>query len=495
MNITFYEFSKRNNSTKIVDVSGTTLTCELKSSTSIYKPTLVIKAVPASWNPIWNYCYIPGFERYYFVHDWMWLNGVWECSLVCDVLASFKTDIGTSSEYILRTDSTTDFNTNVTDTMYPATTDVITETVWSQNPFVQSITDGCYIVGIISGGQPDAVGAITYYQMTSTQFGALKELLFTDDNLEVMDIINSSGTPLVSDLSPQVLKTLYNPYQYIASCMWFPIAENGILNKTGVSTIPIGWWDYSLSGYRLYAQTVTIGESVTGIPLTDHPQASTRGNYLNYAPYTRRALLGRFGTYVIDNSNYISGDKIQIQYIVDLITGQCRTEINRYRTIGQSATTDVLAQRDFLLGVPIQIAQVGVDYLGTAVSAINAANGTFNSAITGAMSFGVTGAIAGAISGAANGIYNTLQSAMPQVETSGTNGSFLNTGNATKIVEQFYKIVDEDVHHLGRPLCEVRQINTLTGYILCANGDLDLSCFEEEKAEIQRYLTTGFFYE
>ena len=110
--------------------------------------------------------------------------------------------------------------------MYPATTDVITESATGQNPFVQNITDGCYIVGIISGGQPDAVGAITYYQMNSTQFGALKELLFSDDNLEEMDIINSSGTPLVSDLSPEVLKTLYNPYQYfdviknyIPSCM------------------------------------------------------------------------------------------------------------------------------------------------------------------------------------------------------------------------------------------------------------------------------------
>ena len=94
MNITFYQFSKRTNSTKIVNVSGTTLNCELKDATSIFNPGLVIRAVPAGWNPIWNYAYIPAFDRYYFINNWTWLNGVWGCSLVCDVLASFKSEIG-----------------------------------------------------------------------------------------------------------------------------------------------------------------------------------------------------------------------------------------------------------------------------------------------------------------------------------------------------------------------------------------------------------------
>ena len=84
----------------------------------------------------------------------------------------------------------------------------------------------------------------------------------------------------------------------------------------------------------------------------------------------------------------------------------------------------------------------------------------------------------GAITGVANGIYNTLQSAMPQVETSGSNGSFLAPATRTALLENFATIVDEDIHHKGRPLCSLRQLNTLSGYILCAEGDMDISCFD-----------------
>ena len=129
------------------------------------------------------------------------------------------------------------------------------------------------------------------------------------------------------------------------------------------------------------------------------------------------------------------------------------------------------------------------------MSALNSVNGTFSSAGQGFISGGITGAITGAIAGVANGIYNTLQSAMPQVETSGQNGSFLAPVNNTHVVEQFYKIVDEDISHRGRPLCELRQLNTLSGFILCAEGDIDISCYDNERKEIIRYLTEGFFWE
>ena len=326
--------------------------------------------------------------------------------------------------------------------------------------------------------------------MTSTQFGALKDKLFSDDNLEIMGIIDSQGQTLIQDLSQEVLKTLYNPYQYIASCMWYPFGEGAITSKTSVSSIKIGWWNYPLSGYLLYAQTLELGNEQFAI--TAHPQAS-RGSYLNYAPYTRRSLIGRFGTVAIDNTFFKVGNKINISYVIDLISGHCYTRIARRDESVSPPAEDLIAERNFLIGVPIQIAQVGTDYLGTAVSAINTIPQIMGGAISGIASG--TGAIMGAIAGGASGIYNTLQSAMPQVETSGQNGSFLAPVNNTHVVEQFYKIVDEDISHRGRPLCEIRTINTLSGFILCAEGDMDISCYDNERKEITRFLTTGFFWE
>lgn len=479
-------FSKKENSTKrysgTVDLS---LQGILKEPCSIMNPVVQIERLQNDINPcIYTYATITSFRRFYFVDDWVWVNGLWEVHLREDVLGTWRDVIGQQTEYILRTDSTTDFNGEITDTTYPATTDYEANESYAVSAFSPDIDVGCYIVGVISGGSADAVGAITYYAMSSSEFGALKEMLFSDDNMQIMGIIDSGGQQIIQDVSQEVLKTLYNPYQYIASCMWFPFPKTLISNKTDVSAFKIGWWGYPLSGSRLYAQTLEVGEQ---LPLHIHPQSTARGSYLNYAPYSRRTLIGRFGTIALDSSYFKMTDNLGITYNVDLITGQCRMTARREYTNGSLPVSDVIAERHFLLAVPIQIAQVGTDYLGTAVSAIN----TVHQTIGGAFSGGITGSLAGG----ASGIYNTLQSAMPQVETSGANGSFLAPSTRTCLLEHFYKIVDEDIAHRGRPLCELRQINTLSGFILCADGELDLNCLDNERAEINRYLTTGFFWE
>jgi len=494
MQILLYSgFAKKENSTKapLVADASKTLTGYLREPCSIMTPVFKIERFPSDATPqTYTYAYIPEFGRWYFVDDWEWANGLWEAHLKEDVLASFKTEIGNSNEYILRHNSSTDFNGSIMDTTYPAMTNVQTNTYSLPNPFTTNLDDGCYIVGIISGSSTQAVGAVSYYAMGSEAFGNLKSTLFSPTNLQVMGIINSSGQELVHDMSQEVLKTMYNPYQYIVSCMWFPFSLEAILYRTGVTSLQIGWWNYNniprpgAPVYRLYAQTLTLGGEQ--FVMRAHPQA-LRGAYLNRNPYTRRTLIGRFGTFVVDNAMFPVGDVVNISYVVDLITGQCRTIFARVE--GDYADVphrDVIAERNFLLGVPIQLAQVGVDYLGA-----------LNSSITsGAMAAqqAVSLNVGGAIASVSNGIYNTLQAQMPQVETDGQNGSFLVTIE-TKIIEQYYLIADEDLTHRGRPLCENRLISTLSGYILCAEGDLDISCYDNERKEIARYLTTGFYWE
>lgn len=489
----YKQFAKKENSTKQPTNSTLTLGLQgiLKEPCSIMTPVVKIERLTSDALPF-DYTYAKWIEagRFYFIEDWVWQDGLWEVHMKEDVLATFKTEIGAETEYVLRTDSTTNFNGEITDTTYPATTDIVTNSYSLSNIFTSDLTVGCYIVGIISGGSSDAVGAISYFAMTSTEFGALKNKLFSNDNLEIMGIIDAGGQTIVQDLSQEVLKTLYNPYQYIASCIWFPFGKSAITNKTSVSSIKIGWWDYPLTGDLLYAQTLELGNEQFAI--TAHPQAS-RGSYLNYSPYTKRTLIGRFGTLAVDNSCFQVGEKINISYVIDLITGQCYTRIAVRNESGTTPSEKLIAERNFLLGVPIQIAQVGTDYLGTAVQAISTVGNVMGGAISGIASG--KGAIMGAIEGGASGIYNTLKTVMPQVETGGQNGSFLAPVNNTHVVEQFFQIVDEDIHHRGRPLCELKQLNTLSGFILCAEGEIDISCYDNERKEIVKYLTTGFFWE
>lgn len=493
----FSAFAKKYNSTKrpigTVDMS---LSGKLKQPCSIMQPVINIERLSQDANPcIYTYAIIPSFRRFYFVNDWVWNDGLWEVHMTEDVLATYRDQIGNESMYILRTDSTTNFNGEITDMQYPATTDFVIREQLISNVFTTSMEYGIFVVGIIAGDQqsllpltPDSVGAITYYAMDFLQFNAFKEMLFSNTNLNIMGITDPQGNTQITDMSKEVLKTLYNPYQYIASCIYFPFDVTLIPNSVAVTGIDIGWWHYpTLSATKVLAQTVSVKETCT---LTDHPQSQppiARGSYLNYAPYTRRTCIGRFGTIAIDNSFFKSGDVVGLQYVIDIITGQCRLEIEALEPYQGGYIGPVIGERQFLLGVPIQIAQIGLDYITAGAHTVSSAAKTLDSFFSGDIGSG--------IANAANGIANAIAESMPQLETSGTNGSFISPVTQTHFVEQFYKIVDEDITQKGRPLCEIRQINTLSGYILSADGDMDITCFERERQEIKRYLTTGFFWE
>lgn len=489
MIIDFYgSFAKKENSTKTPPANSVTgsLTGFLIEPCSIMNPVVRIERLSSGATPqSYTYAYIGDFSRWYFVTDWEWSDGLWLCRMQEDILASFKTQIGNQTEYVLRTDSaTTDFNGAIMDTVYPATTDFDIDQVAFQNPFASSLGDGTYIVGIISKNSAYAVGAISYYAMSSSEFGNLKALLLSDDNLKVMQIIDAQGNPQVDDISKEVLKTMYNPYQYIVSCMWFPIFKADITG-TPVTTIDVGWWSYSnLSAKLISMQTGLFADNPQLVP--NHPQASTRGKYLNYAPYTKLTMYGKFGSLPIDPAYLEIGSYISGTYLVDYVTGECIYQVY-VSDNAQGYSRKEIARTSFLLGTPIQIAQVGVDYLGSAVSAVNATANAVGSL--------AKLDIGGAISSTANGIYNTLNASMPQLMTSGSNGSLVNAELSTFIIVLHFVIADEDIHHRGRPLCELRQLGNLSGFVLCAEGEIDLNCFDNERKAIMEYLTTGFFME
>lgn len=495
MEINFFSsFKKKENSTKLPLLTNATKTLNgtLKEPCSILNPVFDIErpasdAVPYSY----TYAYIGDFGRWYFVNDWVWNDGLWQCRLSCDILGSFKTDIGNSTEYVLRADTTTDFNSDITDMMYPATNDFSIQKVAMQNYFIETLSQGTYIVGIINKDSSNAVGAITYYAMDSTEFGAFKDRLFSQDGLREMDILDQNYQLNINDCSEELFKTIYNPYQYIASCMWFPIAPSDITGTT-VTQIPFGWWDFNnLSAKVLDDQTTLVYDGVTEVP--SHPQI-TRGNYLNYAPYTRICLYGKFGILPIDPTYLKDGRYLKNIYYVDFITGECIFEV--WVTDGVSAgVITPVTKTSFMIGVPIQIAQVGVDFLGTAVNAIDTVSKALPAMATGMITGGYAGAIGAGLVSGASGIYNTLQAGMPQLQTSGANGSFNVVNFTSIIVVTHYKIAEEDIDHKGRPVCANKVLNTLSGFIQCAEGDIDISCMEEERLAISRYLTSGFFWE
>ena len=475
MTVYLFNFSKRENSTsQPVLNTGTSFTVQLKDNCSTLEPVLIFNpgstGMPNPFNPsAFNYAYIASFSRYYFVKDWTYLNGVWEVSLTVDVLASFKTAIGTSSEYVVRSASNSDGN--IVDGLYPAKSNVSNSTVNITNPF--SSTSGFYIVGIINKDSNPTQGAVTYYLMTAAQMGTFKHYLMDDA------FLTANGLDNLQNMNKELLKCVYNPFQYIASCKYFPISSGSIAG-TSVSSVEFGWWSVPVSATRMVSSgyVYTFGATAT---IPSHPDAATRGAYLNHAPYTEHMLyFAPFGSIPIDANKANGGDQLTITITVDGITGEAIFTL--YTTSG-----GVLYQTTCQFAIDIQLAQISTDVLQTARTAVNAAGNVAQSL----MNFNIGGAIAGA----ATGVIDTIAASVPQLQSSGTNGSLVQYVELKKLVSHFYRPANEDNTHRGRPLCQVKTINTLSGYIMVADADVAISAFESEKQKIKTYMETGFYYE
>ena len=376
-----------------------------------------------------------------------------------DVLASFKSEIGASRQYVVR--SAHNFDGNIIDTLYPTknSASVVSSVGGSiesgdSNPFTDSLTDGIYVAGIINGDS-SAVGCVSYYAFTNSQFRALcNKLMGTGDWMY-------SG---IEEISEELTKVIFNPFQYVASCMWLPIrGVSGI-----ATTVKYGWWDLGVSAVRI-SGTLSGGGIAFDVP--KHPQAS-RGSYLNGSPFTRHFIdWPCFGRISLDSNILKNFNGVVVDYTVDPISG--------IGTIRIAPGAHPIYTQQTQIGVPIQIAQMASDYIGAATSLAQSANNLANLDIGGFF----------------DSIGDAVKSAIPALSTSSKNGSFSAYRFPPVLVTEFYSVVDDDVVHRGRPLMQDVVLNTIPGYILCSDAELECSCTANELQSIKNYLNGGFYYE
>ena len=111
--IVYTGFSKPINSTKRPS-GGQTVSVFLKHPTSVVNPTFRITGFNTAWN------YVQWGSRYYYVRDIIFMTET-QAEYVCeiDVLATYKNEIGASSQYVVRAASA--YNGAITDALYPMT--------------------------------------------------------------------------------------------------------------------------------------------------------------------------------------------------------------------------------------------------------------------------------------------------------------------------------------------------------------------------------------
>ena len=477
--VRFYTFSKRVNSTDrpSADMGHAYLDCNIKEPSGLVNPTIVVD-LPAGTSPaLYNYCYITQFERFYYVDDWTNERGLWVASLTCDVLASWKDYIGTEELYILR--ASEDSNGEITDTLYPATTDDVLNTVVANDIFTDDVEDGSFIVGIVSE-DVQGMGAVTYYAFEREQFA--RSLSYLLQRMDWLDI---------STVEDNLVKAIFNPMQYIASCHWVPFK---VTRGVSVNKISIGWWKDCLQAMDSstppavapdieLAKRIDMSNPVqtftSRFTLSHHPQVS-RGSYLDYAPYCNMTLFYQpFGVIPLDVSQVRANGASTLFAIIDcdLMSGEARLRL--VSSMGESVglIDDVKAKVAF----DVPLAQISTD-MGAALGSALGSVGT---------------AIGGNWLGAGAGIASAIaQATIPKCGQVGSySGALSLYKGQPQLTTQYFRIVDEDNEHNGRPLCEVRTPASLGGFMRVERGDVHAPATGAELSSIKGYLEAGFYYE
>lgn len=466
-------FSKLENSTAQPTTTGwTEVTVSLKDGCDLDSPTFLLYESVS--NAI-SYNYATIFGRYYWVTGRRNLRqSLCEIDCELDEMATFKTEIGNASLYVLRSASSSDGN--IRDNYYPIKANntkyhgvqVAVPVAGVETSIPQGYADGVVVLNI-SG--TDTAGASTLIQLLPSAFADLVESLYTDIN----------GFQLSDVISKVVQNFGGNPQQLINSAMWFPFP----FDVYDVRQVKIGAWSATdrngdpINGGTITDPTILLPNVTFTIP--KHPLAATRGAYLNLSPYTMYTLgMPGCGVVNLDTTKLQAETGITIYRTMDAFSGQL------FIKVVADTSKHMLAYMNGQIGIPISLR--GSNNSNSLISGAVATIGGIAGAVTGGAA-----AIAGAL---AAGIGTALEAVGGTPTTSSMGAGFASISLEKIFLDTVcYDVTDADNTHDGRPLCQVATISSLSGFIKVSEGDVAIPAPLPIQQRLKAKLEAGFFYE
>lgn len=292
-------------------------------------------------------------------------------------------------------------------------------------------------------------------------------------------ILENVGSKLWSQSYYDVLKVQSNPIENVVGVKWFPFSIGGALTNIKVGNI-----DFGVQGHLTDSiYKFTIG-SVKYTP------ATSKASYLDCSPYTTLKLhLPYCGIVQLDASECLNRT-IWVDYVVDLVTGDCMALIYLDRTSDN-------------LGIPYMnvSGHCGVDIPLTATNRVQtemrAASQTI-SAVVGAAAHVVSGDIVGAATGAGNAALSIGGMDYTSQRTSSHSPACTSKANRACYLEISRPARDADSAGFekrhGYPCNKYKTLSSLSGFIKCdARTRIDFAVTSRENEMIEQLLTTGVY--
>ena len=403
-----------------------------------------------------TYAYIDDWKRYYFITDIVFVSHTLvELHLKVDVLATYKTEIGASEQYVVR--SYSDYDGNAVDQLYPALSQTAksVDAFSGTTSFVRDIKDGFFVLGYVE----TMAGFVPATNYTGVIYVVLKPTEFQS----LLFHLNASS--VITDV-----------LQYIVSVKWFPFAPTYSIIGGGTGDISLGdIVNYHPAEFRMIQNPIW-SSSAFGVTIPKHPQASARGNFLNISPFSFYTLYNPLiGEHPIDGLALAGYNKLWFRIKCDGIKGD--GVLTLFVVDGSAEKT--LMTINCNLGVDVEIG----------LGRINVVQAGFNLAES------VAAMSRGNFLGGVEDVFSSVENLLPKIQTTGVQGSYLPYDYEFYLRSEFVYVADEDRENRGRLLMKTRTINTLNGFIKCADADIALTATAEEQAKVKSYMESGFFYE
>ena len=309
----------------------------------------------------------------------------------------------------------------------------------------------------------------TYYLLSGLQYATISTDVFASNFFNGYDF---------GDLTEEFVKVLAKPEDNVVNVQWLPLDFSALTGVgSGTTGFRFGYYEVEPNASFKQVTPQTVYPFDVTMTMTQHPDAATRGSYLNGNTFTRRELtIPGVGTVALDNDLLIGYTGLRIEVRLNVASGAA--------TIIVYGTATGLPDRRVWTGE----AKISVDF----------GYGSNRVDVPGVMSavLGTAGAAANKSAlGAAEGILNTIEAAFPSTTILSTSGSIGSYVEPMRMTETFYKQTEMDNTDKGRPLCKVKQISALSGFTQCSSAHIEIPGTQQEAQAVESFMDGGFFYE
>lgn len=465
MRVIFYTFTKRKNSLDTPSGEGFTSECVLKDTCTILRPRIELAS---AYNLQWNYCYIPDFQRYYYVSDSEYFRGVWTLECRFDAMASWEGFIRNTSAQVIF--SSSHYNVNLLDNRIPATGNldrqVSTEAFTGALGNATESPSGYFALTVLSGNGIWATGVSTTYFMTYRQMQVFAQELLAPEGLEA------------------IKQYFDNPMDSLIDCYYIPLDITNYVALSTTTHIVIGGYTFPSAIGRTPQSTSLANKSMSAtieIPWV-------YDDFRRLSPYTNIDLFVPFcGSKPIPPEDCYQHDAILLSYSVDVTTGDVQCIAYLKETVLQEWAGNCRIM------LPV----------GQTQSRVGQTLGALSSGIAAVGKIG-----AGNVAAGATGVLNAIGSVLSPTEVKqcgGFSGSILGAclGNDQNLLWQKFRM--SVTSHLteaspssiratiGNVNGDVEMIGNLSGYCQTLGASVSAPAFAEELDEINAMLDGGVY--